>query len=486
MLIAALGALLCLVVTHDGNGVVAGSGSTPFVNLKAFAGQGDLAFVSRDRLWVLDGENAVRVLPTPRRQEASSPEFSHDHRWLAYLTESTNVNKQSSYELWIARSNGSGAHVIGRVDSLVGWSPRSDVLAVTVGDQTKYAMFGSPTALDAVSPQGNRRVLVQAPAKPATPGGIDSIWDAIWSPDGSELAVTLIGGLTDTVETVPLKRGSAPTVWFSSRGSEPVRILGARGRRLRSVITDLAGWWSGRGIGFWVIDFGGVRNLDDTPLAVISRPGAEPYLLAQTLSTGITDAIAVGGHGKVAVVSSTSAGREFAAGKAIRICGSGILRCTQIPGATVWAGKTTPPCPGCRPVPRSGAPGSGVSEDPSWSPSGVLLAYTKAPSFNTAAWPDDAWFEDHAIYTWNSQTGITTRVGTVDGSAVPTWSANGRDLLFERNDGLWLMPLNSGRAVRIEYPLYSQREWNTRTSHLANISFYGQIPWTEQFSWNTP
>jgi Tol biopolymer transport system component len=484
LLAGALGLVVYMLVGRGGSGVVAGSRTTPFVNLKAFAGQGDLAFVSRDRLWVVDGKTSVRELPTSGGQEALSPEFSHDHRWLAYLTESENLNKQNSYELWVARANGSGARRAARVAGLVGWSPRSDVLAVTVGDQTKYAMYGSATALDVVSTTGQRRTLVRAPAKPATPGGIDSIWDVTWSPDGSQLAVTLSGGRADTIETVPLQPGGAPTTWFSRRGSEAVHVLGLHGRVPTEVITDLAGWWSGRGIGFWVIDFGGTRDPDNTQLAVIPSPGAEPHLLAETLSTGITDTIAPEAHGQLAIVATlpSALGREFAAGKAIKTCPAGSLRCIFVPGATVWLGS----CPGCGPAPRSGTPGSGVSEDPSWSPNGELLAYTKAPSFNTAAWPDDAWFADHAIYIWNYRTGTTRRVGSVDGSAVPTWSANGRDLLFESNDGLWLMGLKSGRAVRIEYPLYSQTAWNTRYSHLANISYYGQIPWTKQFSWNTP
>jgi hypothetical protein len=115
-----------------------------------------------------------------------------------------------------------------------------------------------------------------------------------------------------------------------------------------------------------------------------------------------------------------------------------------------------------------------------------LLAYVKAPVSDTAGWPSDAWFADHALYVWNAHTRATKRVGTVDGAALPTWSGDNRYLLYESDDGLWVMPVASGKPIEIEHPLYSQAEWNTRTSHLANISFYGQIPWNQQLSWSSP
>jgi hypothetical protein len=115
-----------------------------------------------------------------------------------------------------------------------------------------------------------------------------------------------------------------------------------------------------------------------------------------------------------------------------------------------------------------------------------MLAYVKAPALDTSAWPTDAWFADHSVYVWNSQTGTTSRVGAIDGAALPTWSRDGHYLLYESDDGLWLMPIKSGRPTEIEHPLYPEAEWSTRFSHDANVSFYGQIPWNQQFSWSSP
>lgn len=486
--VAGAAGLAYAVLLSGGSGVIAGTASSPFVNVRAFEGQGNLAFVSRDRLWVLDGSaGALRSLPRARHQEALSPTFSHDGRWLAYLTHSTNPNRVQPYELWIAHADGSGVRAIGSVNGLVGWSPHADAVAVTVGRQVKYPPVGSATMLELVWPGGRRRTLLKAPAKPATLGGVDAVMGAVWSPDGSALAVALGGGLADAIDTVPVALGSRPTVWFARRGAQPVKVTGMSGAGPTQVIPDLAGWWPGWGIAFWIFDGGGIRDPDNTPLAVVATPGARPRLVAQTLSSGITDAVSPGANDKLALVATSTpgVGRTFGIDKTVETC-KPARGCGAVPRATVWSGPNTQTCNPCiQPGTPRGEPGSGVSQDPSWSPTGGLLAYVKAPVADTGAWPSDAWFADHAVYVLNTRTGATKRIGTVDGAALPIWSGDGRDLLYESSDGLWLMPIASGRPVEIEHPLYSEAEWNTRTSHAANISYYGQIPWNRQFSWSS-
>lgn len=470
--------------------VIAGTATTPYANARAFSGHGELAFVSRDQLWVLDGAGgALRHLRVPAGYEAVSPTFSHDGRWLAYAVQPTSTNYYGADQLWLAHGDGSGAHRVRgvRLDDLVGWRPHGDLLAVTAG-QTRHPPLYSATALDLVSPSGRRRVLVRAPAKPARRWGIDAVGGAAWSPGGGALALALVGGLASRIETVPLRGSARPTVWLAS-GSGPVHIAGMGGRVPTEVIPKLAGWWARWGIAFWVIEGGGVDNRDNTPLAVISRPGARPRYLAQTLSLGITDEVAPGPAGRLALVAASPlGGRAFAMGKSVQTCAAARGTCRPVQAATTWSGPDSRICrQRCSPQPPpAGQAGSGVSEDPSWSPSGGELAYVKAPAQDNWAWPSHAWFADHAVYAWNARTGVARRIGRLTGAALPTWSADGKDLMYESDDGLWLMPLATGRPIEVVHPLYAQREWNDKSSPLGWISFYGQIPWQSQFSWWSP
>jgi hypothetical protein len=189
-------------------------------------------------------------------------------------------------------------------------------------------------------------------------------------------------------------------------------------------------------------------------------------------------------------VASVADGREYGAGKIVAYCAVGGGACLPVPGASIWVGPdhqrcmipthTPQHCPGLT-IPPVGQPGSGVSLDPSWSPDGKLLAYVRAPSALTGGWPDASWYAAHAVYTWNARTGATRRISAIEGASVPAWSADGRDLLYVHDDGLWLAPVNNGPPVEIAHPLFPP-------SHLYSSytdDYYGQIPWTAQFSWWT-
>jgi hypothetical protein len=476
------------LLTPGAPGVIRGTADSPFANARAFSDHGELAFVSRDQLWVLDGAGgALRHLRVPAGSEAASPTFSHDGRWLAYMVEPTRTNYYGPDQLWIAHGDGSGAHRVRgvRLDDLVGWRPGGDVLAVTAG-QTRHSPLYSATALELVSPTGRVRALVRAPARPAKRWGIAAVGGAVWSPGGRALAVALVGVLASKLETVPVDGSTKPTVWFA-RGGGPVPVVGMRGRVPTEVVPKLAGWWRHRGIAFWMIDFGQSRNLDNTPLVVVPQPGAQPRYLAETLSVGVTDEVAAGPGGELALVTAGQGGREFDVGKAVETCAR-TGGCHAVPGATTWSGRNAQACPvrRCPPAPAPRRPGSGVSQDPQWSPNGALLAYVKAPVGNTGGWPSRAWFADHAIYVSNVKTGASRRIGKVNGSALPTWSGNGKELMYESGDSLWLMPIAIGRPVEIVHPLYAEADWNSQGSPVASISFYGQIPWKDQFSWWSP
>jgi|GEM_PF-1110906 len=465
--------------------VLNGPAARPTVDAGAFAGDGELAFVSRGTPWVLDGSRSLRQLPVPRGFTPSSPAFSSDGKWVAYTTTKF-TNTSDTTDVWIARADGTDAHLlrVAPVDQLVGWSPKADTVAVVTGTLARFTNGVTslrPTTLDVVPARGVVRQLVRLSASAQTP---DYVENAVWSPTGRSIAVSTVSfgeGGSAMVRSYPIDR-AAPRTWFSIKESQGLPGI-CTGCGQNGDIAHLAGWWTGRGIAFWVFSSGADHNADDTPLELVASPGARPRIIAHTLSDGETDAVATAPDGALALVES-SAGRELGQGKQVAVCDRR-TRCAALPGASVWSGPAAP-CSQyvCMPVPAPGVAGSGVTLDPAWSPDGTSLAYVKAPAAPTEGDPAGSWYAMHELLVWNARTGVTTPIADADGAAVPTWSADGRDLLYEDADGLWLVPVSGGAPVRIEYPLYPERDWSEAMA--SNFSYYGQIAWDSQFAWWSP
>jgi len=279
------------------------------------------------------------------------------------------------------------------------------------------------------------------------------------------------------------------TTWFSIRNDQ--RLLPAACSPScpgREVFADLAGWWPRWGIGFWSICCGASRSLDQTPLFLIAAPGSRPRLIAQTLEGGDTEPVAAGPGGALAVVETSTLGRIYGQGKVVEHCSTRTGSCTPVPGAAIWTGVDNQPCPAGSSCthPARGTPGSAVTLEPSWSPTAPLLAYVKAP-YSLTPDPTIGWYNIHQLYLWNAHTGTTHRVATVSGVSVPTWSRDGRGLLYVSGNGLWLAPATGGAPVEIEHPLFAKSVWSGIASSAPPLatSYFGRIDWTGQFSWSS-
>jgi hypothetical protein len=436
--------------------------SAPTVDARAFSGDGDLAFVSRGKLWVLDGSGALRRIAVPRGLVPASPAFSSDGRWLAYTGSTSGPGTfaiwRNTPELWIAHADGSDPHEVGWLHGpeVIGWSPRSDQLAVTEQGVVRTAYGYSVTRQTSawlLSPDGSGRRIASA-------AEIDG---GAWSPDGSRLALALDTSLvattapwSATVISYPVG-GGKPTLWLALDSAAKV------GRWNANLILP-AGWWPGWGIGFWLDTASGndpsVRDGGGLALWHVSAPGQSPQRIATTLSNGVLPPILASHTGALAIDNEPGnmGARPFWEGEQVERCSPASGRCTDVVH-----------------------PRGSVSIDPQWSPDGYALAYSVGASQGGeggAGFAQGAvagWYDSLALWLYEPAGDRTIEVPAARGAVAPIWSAHGHSLLFVSHDGLWLWDGLRGSPREIAGPLLPTADWN---------AYFAQIDWSDQFAWS--
>ncbi len=404
-------------------------GPAPTVDVAAFRGHGELAFVSRGHLWVLDGMTGeLREVPAPGVTPLD-PVFSPDGRWLAFLGSASPAAQADS--VWLATGGGGAAHEIAASGGLIGWSPAADVLAVTAGDTIRL-----------VWPSGHDRTLVRAPG---TGSGVwPGVGSAVWSPDGRSLAVSRGSASAGTLVSYPVA-GGRPTTWLR---------LTARGGW--HYLIDPAGWWPHQGIGYWAVGACDSCNADGDPFSVIPSPGTQPRRLGLTLADTGLGQVSAAPDGRLAIVAETpgpGGGRVIWQDRAVIICGL--------------------PAGACAGVPQ---PASTVTLDPAWSPTGGTLVLVRAPYRASPGFPQHAvaaWYSAHQLWLYDPAHGSLRELNAT-GASVPSWSADGTSLLYVARDALWLLPRLGGQPVQVAGPLFPPGNWP---------SYYGQVNWVSQFAW---
>lgn len=418
----------------------------PTVDAAAFSGQGNLAFVSQGSLWVLDGSTKALVAVRAPGLVPSNPSFSPDGKWLAFVASAEASQHYSggfvlstvvTSSLWMSRANGADARPVKglAISQAFGWSPSADLFAVSVGSSTRVP-FGTPTAVDLVSPDGSVRPLV----------GDTSVTAAVWSPDGSALAVSTESGFESdhsqsaTLTSYPVD-GGLPTVWETLA--------------LDYIVPT--GWWPTWGIGYTTVSGGAVPGgsgaADGSAFFTVAQPGARPRLLGATLENESTGPPTGTASGWLAFVQTTTGGRTIWLGKQVVVC--------------------SPLTSSCSPVPH---PAGTVTLDPAWSPSGSTLAYVQAPADQDAGFPQPTlyrWYGAHQLRLYDPSTGGSRSMTASQGSTAPSWSTDGSSFLYVSDDSLWLHPAG-GVPVRVAGPLYATY-WP---------SYYGQVPFAAQFTWS--
>jgi hypothetical protein len=421
-----------------------------FTSVASFTGEGELAVVSQGKLWVLDGANgSVAEVPVLGGQVPSSPSFSSDGRWISFITTRQTATGMTR-GVWVARSDGLGAHLLatfsGPSTLVIGWDPGHDVLAYVTA--TSHDIYAPPSEVWLWAPGTSAHVVARAPEVTGGP----------WSPDGTSLAVMSDTDIPRTVlhwdATITTYRlsGGAGRVWLklSVTAAAPTGNISsvpeAGGLRDVAYVVPM-GWWPRWGIGYAVIQGNpgspfdsSVRN-NGLLLETIGGPGAHSHVLGNVLVDGADGPIAASAGGQLAITVNSFAEPIWQHQQAER-CSPVTFRCVPLP-----------------------EPAGTVSMDALWSPDGAKLSFVVGQP-STASGFDQAqvegWYNALALEVYDAGTGTVHRLAQGTGAVVPLWSANSKDLLFVRDDGIWiwrglmgadLSPLvgTEVRQVRLDY-----------------------------------
>ncbi len=386
-----------------------------FANATAFAGHGRLAFVSRGRLFVLDGASGRVTALTRTGQRASDPQFSPNGAWLIYTV---------GARVGLARADGRSARIAGAGEAR--FLPDGRLL---LGDGV-YRVGASRLTRVAAAPKGS----------------------VAWSADGSRFAFlsrSIVRGRSGAFHGVELLQvaGSLTgtrTTWLSHPISF-TRSTGFAGYAINGFVVLP----HRQGLLYWVDPLQSASlAADGQSVYELRAPGARPVKLGVTVG----ETISIGPAGRLALGAG---GNRYAwMTKTVETCSTASARCAPL---------------------RAGGK---LTLDPAWSSDGAL-AFVEAAAEPTAGTFDQQaiarWYATRNLWLLRPRTRTPTRIAGTQGAATPTWSTDGRSLLYVSGDALWLIPRLGARPERIAAPLFPQRSWP---------SDYGRIDWADQFAWS--
>lgn len=424
--VAAGAAALAVAVAAPAPAPAAPAPAAPTVDTRALRGHGTLAFVSLGRLYVLSGATGRLRRSSAAGEEAYAPAYSPRGRWLAYSTRPTAGSGGGTPALFVARADGADRHRVPGA-SEGSWLPDGELLAG--GTVWRVAVDGS---------------VVRAAAAPV---GL-----VAWAPDASAFAfVTSTLAPTHTrpssgVEQLQLAASltGRRTVWYTAHVAFTPKE-GFRG----DFVTAVTVRPRGQGVLFTLDPLGSASiAADGLALEFLAGPGARPVRLGLT----VDDAVTVASSGAVAFVDG--------------------------PSRYAWTTKHLETCAGvggaCAAVVE---PRGQLTFDPAWSPGGRSLAYVAAPPGRSPSFYQAElvrWYASHTLWLLRGRARTPRRVAGARGASAPTWSADGRSVVYAAGDALWLAGTGGGAPVRIAGPLLPPASWP---------NYYGQVAWRLQFAW---
>ena len=409
--------------------------------------------MSASRLYVLDGSAAgqsgpLHAVPTGKTtgdddaaETPGSPAWSPDGRWLAFLVGTPSADGAvTSGALWLAGPDGQGAHQVLPKVAGFAWSPTADELAATSGVR-REAVRGAAREADVPDARGARPVRRR-------PGLVAERARGRGRHRRPDRAKRFAGSVIDLF--VP---------------SEGIVVNSLASSRTDALIVD--GWWaSGEGVLAW-----------SDPRDSASLPADGLPLVSYPL-----------GDAPTATLPSTPAYPSFAsAGRRRRDAGDR--------QAAPWNAKTITYCTVSGPL-RAGAgrAAAPVNLDPAssqWQGEPDLAfahCATRRPRRRRqrpGASPQalSAWYRTCRLWYAAGAGGnalAVTRAGT--GVAAPTWSAADGDLLYVRDNALWLIPMRQPDGALSTAPA---RPVVGRLFAGSWPNADGYTAWQSQFAWHS-
>lgn len=421
--------------------------------VSALGRHGELAFVAHGSLFLLGGPAR-----TPRRVNLPgipfAPAWSADRRWLAVEVSkpppASSPYQQEPAALWLVNAAGTHARRLTPrswdVTSFA-WSPRARRLAAAVF--LAGAKPGRSYAVAAIT-AGKRKLLAVG----------SYVSGVAWAPPGTAGAgaFQVAAGVSTFSRPVRADSWQGRLELLNPAGGQPRVVAVSKGN-----VLELAGWWpDGSGLLYWLDPQGsGSIAADGLPLHGISlATGRSRQLVAGMLVHGSWLAFSPDGH-TVAVVAGGDrviwGGRKHIAG------------CQSSGGCTAVAGPT-----------------GVVALQPSWSPDGRAVAFTRASATGSFGPAGHADFSPYWIRRWQATSRIW--LAAPNGSSVrrlsaagpgaldPVWGSDG-SILFVRADWLWLLPAGARVPTRLAGPL------GALAAPAYNQSYYGYIPYPQLIAW---
>lgn len=385
--------------------------------------EGDLAFVSDDFLYIMDGSTG-KLSQLTYSGKAFCPRWSYDGKYLAFIK--INDSQSNMGTLWIASRDEKQIYQVKGLPQYIGaeefqWSPTENILAV--GNCDINGLWIVPVNKEPYQLVNSKNL----------------IWFA-WSPDGKNIAYNL----TKDPKDMENRGDILYTIGLDDK--KPVKRVDLSGK-----ITgiEVAKWWSdGKGLLYWTNScYSSSLRADGLKLWTFDLDNGESKEIDDTLT--YREWLSFSPEGKLLMVSGI--GRENWINKKLIMADvkSGEIQSIKIPEGY-------------------------VAIDPTFSPNGKNIAFVMAEELD-----DIMTYEEQKTWSKSRTLCIANADGTIIKPLIeshvynPMWSKDGNFIYYIKDGALWQISVDGDKPKKVFQGIKDENTWG----------FYGYFRYTDWFDW---